>query len=110
MTKKKSKKLGLTARYEILELAINRAFKDLKSAAQMKRLAEYLFAAASTMLAASRGKRDVEPYIMWSDDPAGRLFHAISLYATATDTPMDAIVEDMIMRIGPNVQNEYRWN
>lgn len=102
--------LRLIDRQRMITKAVDLAFKGI-SGARFVKLTEHLYSHAVTLLSIARRKpEDAQIYVMWSDDPAGRLYYALHAFASYTDTPVEQLVEDMIMRIGPSAGDEYRWN
>jgi hypothetical protein len=110
-TKKRKKQKTLAQREKALAKAIEDAFDGISDLARFKHLADDLMGQALAMLSIAEDKpEDVEPVIMWTDDPIAPLFATVSAYAEYTKTPIEHLVDQMIMRIGSSVEAEYRWN
>jgi len=91
-------------------VAVRRAISgaDVK---QLHALGQELLRAGSTLISAAEGRSsDEAPIILWSSEPVLDLLHAVSDFATYTGTPIENVVYQMLMRIGPHVDAEHRWN
>jgi hypothetical protein len=109
--KKRKTTRTLAQREKALAKAIEHAFDGITDRSRFHHLADDLMGQALAMLSIAEDKPEsVAPMIIWADDPIAPLCATVAAYAEYAKIPLDVLVDQMIMRIGPATLDELRWN
>lgn len=81
------------------------------NAEELKTISEELVIVGSGITAVLRQLPEhAEPVLMFTSEPECRLVTVIQQYAEHTNVPIEQVIDEMIMRIGPHAETQHRWN
>lgn len=104
------KRLNVEQRLQIFADATAAALHGA-NAEELKTISEELLIVGSGITATLRQLPDhAEPMLLFTSEPECRLVDVIQQYAQHTNVPVEQVIDEMIMRIGPHAETQHRWN